>query len=261
MTSQRNEELVLRTSQDGVTTLRLNRPHRRNALDAATVDLLRAGFAEAAQRGDAAVVLTGGEEFFSSGGDVASMAGADAGVFAPAARLAKIHDLINSMVGADQLVIAAVERYAIGASWGIVLACDLVVAAEDAYFLAPFAARGMTADAGTGFHLPRRLGHQRAAAHLYLGERLGAAGALEAGLITETSPSGQATARALELAARLANGPKQSNAITKSLLNHDRAGLAQFLRGERAAMALAGHGPDAREGQTAFLERREPHFS
>ncbi|MBD0862863.1 enoyl-CoA hydratase/isomerase family protein [Gordonia sp. zg691] len=243
-----------------VTLLRIDRPHRRNALDAETIKLLKAGLEESARRRDAAVVITGGDEFFSSGGDVASMPGPEDGVFGPAARLSLIHDLVTSMVHADQLIIGAVERYALGAAWGIVLACDLVVAADNAYFKAPFAARGMTADAGTAYHLPRRLGQQRAAAHLYLGEPLTAADARTAGLVTETVEAGHATARAVELAATLAAGPIQSNAITKSLLAQDRADLAGFLANERTAMSLAGHGADAREGQTAFLERREPNF-
>lgn len=245
----------------GVSVLRLNRPHRRNALDAPTLDALRAGLADAARRRDAAVVLTGGDDFFSSGGDVASMPGPEAGVLGPAERLTTIHELVLSMVRADQVVVAAVERYAIGAAWGIVLACDLVIAGEDAYFRAPFAARGLTADAGTAYHLPRRLGQQRAAAHLFLGEPLTARDARAAGLVTETVPSGSATARALDIAATLAAGPSQSNALTKSLLAQDRADLAQFLAAERTAMALAGHGPNAQEGRAAFLERREPRFS
>ncbi|MGV9924425.1 enoyl-CoA hydratase/isomerase family protein [Nocardia rhamnosiphila] len=245
----------------GVTVLRIDRPHRRNALDAPTVELLRAGLADAARRRDAAVVITGGDEFFSSGGDVASMPGPEDGLLAPAARLVLIHDLVTSMVRADQVIVAAVERYAIGAAWGIVLACDLVVAGENAYFKAPFAARGLTADAGTAYHLPRRLGQQRAAAHLFLGEPLPARDARAAGLVTETVASGSATARAVELATVLAAGPTQSNAVTKSLLAQDRADLAQFLANERTAMALANHGTNAQEGKRAFLERREPRFS
>lgn len=245
----------------GVTVLTLDRPHRRNALDARTLELLAAGLSGAARRGDAAVVLTGGDEFFSSGGDVASMPGPDGGVFAPAERLALIHELVISMVRADQVIIAAVERYAIGAAWGLVLACDLVIAGENAQFRAPFAARGLTADAGTAYHLPRRLGQQRAAAHLFLGEPLTAPDARAAGLVTETVTPGTATARAVEVATTLAAGPTQSNALTKSLLAQDRADLAQFLANERTAMALAGHGRNAYEGRTAFLERREPRFS
>ncbi|MEU1981998.1 enoyl-CoA hydratase/isomerase family protein [Nocardia sp. NPDC019395] len=262
MTSEIAQEPVHQENPSpGVTVLRLDRPQRRNALDTQTLELLGTGLAAAARREDAAVVITGGNDFFSSGGDVASMPGPDAGVLAPAARLTLIHDLVTSMVRADQVIIAAVERYALGAAWGIVLACDLVVAGEDAYFKAPFAARGLTADAGTAYHLPRRLGLQRAAAHLFLGEPLTAREARAAGLITETAAPGQATARAVELATTLAAGPTQSNAITKSLLAQDRADLAQFLANERTAMALAGHGPNAREGRDAFLERREPRFS
>ncbi|GAA5056573.1 enoyl-CoA hydratase/isomerase family protein [Nocardia callitridis] len=262
MTSESAQEPVHQEQPSpGVTVLRIDRPQRRNALDQRTVELLRSGLADAAARQDAAVVLTGGDEFFSSGGDVASMPGPEGGVLAPARRLTMIHDLVTTMVRADQVILAAVERYAIGAAWGIVLACDLVVAGENAYFKAPFASRGLTADAGTAYHLPRRLGQQRAAAHLFLGEPLTVSDARTAGLVTETVPPGSSTARAIALAETLAAGPNQSNALTKSLLAQDRSDLAQFLANERAAMALANHGPNAREGRAAFLERREPRFS
>jgi 2-(1,2-epoxy-1,2-dihydrophenyl)acetyl-CoA isomerase len=245
----------------GLTTLRLQRPHRRNALDHTLLERLVSELRAAARRGDAALVLTGGDSYFSSGGDVASMPSAADGLFGPASRLALVHEVVETIVRTDVVVVAAVEGYAVGAAWGLVLACDLVVAAEDAFFAAPFAARGLTADAGTAYHLPRRLGPQRAARHLLLGERLSAPAAADAGLVSEVVPAGTATARATEIAARLAAGPRGSNALTKRLAARAHAGLADFLASERVAVSLAGQGPDAAEGRAAFTERREPRFT
>ncbi|MEQ3552999.1 enoyl-CoA hydratase/isomerase family protein [Pseudonocardia nematodicida] len=245
----------------GVTTLRLHRPHRRNALDIATLDLLLAALRDAERRGDAAVVLTGGDAYFSSGGDVGSMPTAADGLFGAASRLARAHEVIETIGRSDLVVVAAVEGYAVGVAWGLVLACDLVVAADDAFFAAPFAARGLTADGGTAYHLPRLLGPQRAARHLLLGERLGAVDAAGAGMVSELVPPGTATVRARATADRLAAGPRESNALTKRLTAHTRAELPAFLAAERTAVALAGHGRDAAEGRAAFAAKREPRFT
>lgn len=249
------------TDLAGTTTYRIDRPERRNALDAGVLHGLVDALHAAEERGDAALVVTGGPSYFSSGGDVASMPTADDGLQGAARRLELVHDVIRAFTGSDVVVVAAVEGYAVGAAWGVVLACDVVVAAEDAWFAAPFAARGLAADAATAYHLPRRLGHQRAAAHLYFGERLTAPDAYAAGLVSRLVPAGLATETALELAGRLADGARETNALTKSLVTRGRTGeLADFLTAERTAVALAGHGAESREGRAAFLERREPSF-
>jgi len=257
-----SEAVLLTTTERGVTTLRLNRPHRRNALDAALLRALLSGLREAEERGDRAVVLTGGPDHFSSGGDVSSMPGPDDGLFGPASRLELVHELVLRIVRSDLVVVAAVEGYAVGAAWGVVLACDLVVAADDARFSAPFAARGLTADAGTAFHLPRRLGPQRAATHLLLGTPLDAPTAHRAGLVTEMVPAGETGSRSEEVARAVAHGPREATTLTKTLARQEWApALTAFLEAERVAVSLAGHGTDAREGRAAFLERREPSFS
>ncbi|BBG03851.1 2-(1,2-epoxy-1,2-dihydrophenyl)acetyl-CoA isomerase [Pseudonocardia autotrophica] len=253
-------DVVVTEVDAGISVLRLNRPHRRNAIDHALVEGLASGFRDAERRGDAAVVLTGGDSFFSAGGDVGSMPSASDGLFGAAGRLALIHDLIEHIRRSDMVVIAAVEGYAVGVSWGLVLACDLVVAAEDAFFAAPFAERGLAADGGAAYHLSRRLGPQRAARHLLLGDRLPADAAFDAGLVSEVVEPSTSTGRARDLAARLAAGPRESNAVTKRLMTSSTADLSSFLASERMAVALAGHGADAAEGRLAFAERRDPRF-
>lgn len=259
MDAAAEESLVVEVAA-GVTTLRLHRPHRRNALDHAVLEQLATGLREAEQGGQAAVVLTGGDAYFSSGGDIGSMPTSGDGLFGAASRLALVHEVIEMITRSDVVVVAAVEGYAVGAAWGLVLACDLVVAAEDAYFAAPFAARGLAADGGTAYHLPLRLGPQRAAKHLLLGERLTARAAADAGLVSELAPPGTATGQAVAIAHRLALGPRESNALTKRLQAATRADLGEFLATERMAVSLAGHGGDAAEGRAAFTDRREPRF-
>lgn len=256
------EAVHWQVGSDQVATIRLDRPEVRNALDElAWHELLDA--VRAVGREDVrAVVLTGGDSFFSAGGDVRSMPGPESHLMAPAQRLAAGHEVIRGLVAMNAPVIAAVERYALGAAWGLVLACDLVVAGRAAFFQSPFALRGLVADAGIAWQLPKALGHQRAMRYLLLAERLPAPEALELGLVSHLVPDGEATSSALEIAARLALGPGESNALTKSLAHRGQGTeLTGFLREELVAVALAGHGRDAAEGRAAFVEKRNPDFT
>ncbi|MDP9460528.1 MAG: enoyl-CoA hydratase-related protein, partial [Actinomycetota bacterium] len=158
-------------------------------------------------------------------------------------------------------VIASVEGFAVGAAWGLVLACDLVVASREAFFAAPFAQRALVADAGLAWSLARNVGHQRAAELLLLGERLPAVAAHEQGLVTRLVEPGQAREHALDLARRLAEGPADAIRLTKALLcRAPSVALDAFLDEEYVHVALNGHSPDVTEGRQAFLDKRPPRF-
>lgn len=253
---------VLVDNRDGVVTLQFDRPDVRNALDLQTWAELGDALTNAADDPQArAIVLSGGDTSFSAGGDLNSMPRPGRRLMAPADRLTAAHSVLTKIAAIRVPVVAAVERYGIGAAWSLALACDLVVAGEQAFFQAPFASRGLIADSGAGWHLSRRLGHQRAARYLLLGERMTAQTAYELGLVSHLTTDGVVTAKARTLAGILADGPGESNALTKSLIR--RAGsltLADYLETERVAFALAAHGRDAHEGLTAFFEKREPCF-
>ncbi len=145
-----------------------------------------------------------------------------------------------------------------------------MVASRDAFFAAPFAApfaqRALVADAGLGWSLPRRLGQQRAARLLLLGERLPAEEAHTLGLVTHLADPGQALPDSLEVAGHLAAGPADSIALTKSPLHRGgHLSLDTYLDEEHLACALNGHGRDAAESRAApranspsSLGRRRP---
>lgn len=253
--------VLVEKQPNGVLLARLNRPERRNALDEPAIEALERTLVEAEQTGVPAIVLTGGDEFFSSGGDLTSMPDATAGLLGPSSRLTRIHRLVERLRQSPVIVVAAVEGYAVGAAWGLALACDLIVAAEDAEFRAPFARRGLTADAGVAHHLNARLGRHRAASVLLLSEPLPAADAHAAGLVTRLCARGDSTEAALGIAAELAQGPRESNAVTKRLLTVADQAAISFHATEQLAVALVGHGRDAAEGRSAFLEKRRPEFS
>lgn len=249
------------TATDDVLELRLERPERRNALDHATIDALLAAV-RAHQHDVRAIVLTGGGRFFSAGGDVSSMPTAAQGLMGPSDRLSRIHDLLRTLRQAPAPSIAAVEGYAIGVAWGLALGCDLIVASHDAFFSAPFSARGLAADGGVAWHLSRRLGRHAAGRHLLLGERMTAAAALEHGLVSSLVEPGSATDHAHQVARDLAAGPMESAAVTRWMCDVAEASdMPTFLREERVGVALAGHGADAAEGHAAFAGRRPAVFA
>jgi 2-(1,2-epoxy-1,2-dihydrophenyl)acetyl-CoA isomerase len=248
--------------QGPVATITLRRPEVRNAFDQEMWQGLLASLRDV--RRDArirAVVLTGGDSFFSAGGDVSSMKGSGGSLTEPVERLAIAHEVLREIAASDAPVIAAVEKYALGVAWGLVLGCDLVVAGRSAFFQAPFALRGLVADAATAWSLPRRLGQQRAMRYLLLAERMSVEAAHVVGLVSHVVDDGKGTATAAELAGELARGPRESNALTKSLARRSESlDLEAFLEAERIAVALGAHGDDAAEGRIAFTEKRPPEF-
>jgi 2-(1,2-epoxy-1,2-dihydrophenyl)acetyl-CoA isomerase len=247
----------------GVSVITLDGPHRRNALAHPTMLALDSAVARVFEDDSVrAVVLTGAGGFFSAGGDLKSPRTQGRGVGAPATRLGVIQHTLDMLHRRPKPVIAAVEGGAVGVGWSLVLSCDLVIAAADAYFLAPFTERGLVPDGGIAWFLVRALGRQRAARLLMLPERLPALHAAELGLVNEIVPNDAALDAAVALADRLAAGPPDALALTKRLLHaaEGTPSYRDFLDREWTAAALAMHGPDLAEGIAAFTERRPPDF-
>jgi 2-(1,2-epoxy-1,2-dihydrophenyl)acetyl-CoA isomerase len=159
-------------------------------------------------------------------------------------------------------VIAAVNGPAVGIGCSLALACDLIVAAESAYFLMAFVNIGLTVDGGASRTLPARVGHARAFEIAYLGERIGAAQALEWGLVNRVVPDGELESTVGALGAKLAAGPPGSYAAIKRSINarlyadfNEALELEAVLQQERSVSRDFG------EGVLAFLEKRAPLFT
>jgi 2-(1,2-epoxy-1,2-dihydrophenyl)acetyl-CoA isomerase len=172
------------------------------------------------------------------------------------------HPIIMCLREMPKPVIAAVNGAAAGVGLSLALACDLVLAAESAYFLLAFVNIGLVPDGGSSLLVPSRVGFARAAELAMLGERLSPARALEWGLINQVWPDGELAGRAEALCRRLAEGPTGSYAGTKRQLNRwlyqDMAGQLEFearIQQERAGSA------DFAEGVAAFAEKRPPRFT
>jgi 2-(1,2-epoxy-1,2-dihydrophenyl)acetyl-CoA isomerase len=249
----------------GAATIELNRPERMNAWDKQFgVDLLAAVEAVAADQEVRAVMLTGAGRGFSSGADL--KAGFDPGpdghpdVYATLTQ--RYHPIMVGIREMPKPVLAAVNGPAVGIGCSLAICADLIVAAESAYFALAFVNIGLVPDGGSSLFIPARVGHARAAEMAMLGERVGAAQALQWGLINRVVPDEDFDAQSGALLDRLAQGPTRSYAGTKRQLNAwIYRGMEDQLELEAQVQQETATSGDFAEGVTAFVQKRDARFS
>jgi len=260
------ESVNMRVDQ-GAATIELNRPQALNAWNAQFGDDLLAALGRAAAD-DAvrAVIITGAGRAFSSGADLKDVSG---GHTTPDGRpdvyttlTERYHPIMEAIREMPKPVLAAVNGPAVGIGCSLALCCDLILAAESAYFLLAFVNIGLVPDGGSSLFVPTRVGMARATELAMLGEKLGARKALEWGLINRVVADGELAGEVAALAARLAAGPTRSYAGTKRQLNNwlfarmsEQLELEAQIQQEMAASA------DFLEGAMAFVEKRSARFS
>ncbi len=256
-------DLLLVAVADGIARVTFNRPDRLNALDDALGHELAGAFERFARDPVLRVVtVTGAGRAFMAGGDVAAFKAA--GERAPEAVRALIgvfHRIIRSIRTMDAIVIAGVHGAAAGGGLGLALACDFVVAAENALFVPAYTKLGTNPDGGTTASVTRLIGPRRALEWLMLGDAMDARAAERLGLVNGVVGNDQLAAEVETLAQRIASGPRQAYASLKRLI--DQAPNTSFdaqLDAEREGFVKAAGTRDFREGVTAFLERRPPQF-
>jgi 2-(1,2-epoxy-1,2-dihydrophenyl)acetyl-CoA isomerase len=252
---------------EGAATVELNRPEALNAWNTQLgVDLLAALGMVGEDEAVRAVVLTGAGRGFSSGADLKDISG---GETTPDGRpdvyrtlTERYHPIMRAVREMPKPVIAAVNGPAVGIGCSLALCCDLILAAESAYFLLAFVNIGLVPDGGSSLFLPARVGMARATELAMLGERLPAAQALDWGLVNRVVPDARLDQEAAALAARLARGPTRSYAGTKRQLNNWLfARMAEQLELEAQIQREMTGSEDFLEGAMAFVEKRAARFS
>ena len=259
---------VLVAREGGIATLTLNRPKALNALDRdLTLALREAVFAAEHDESVRAVVIRGGEHF---------MAGGDLKWFksliderSPAQNrvlfegfIHEVHGVILSLRRMPKPVIASVRGAAAGFGLSLMLACDLAIAADSAYFTLAYTLIGASPDGGSTFSLPRIVGQKKAMEIALLGERFDAATAERLGLVNRVVPAASLDEETAKLAVRIASGPTAVYGRTKALIQGSlNATLPAQLQAEAEAFAASASEPDFREGLAAFLEKRKPRFT
>ena len=249
---------------DGVGRITLNRPESLNAWTADLGEELKALVeGEAADPAVRAVIVTGAGRAFSSGADLkAGFEPADDGRPDVRKELDQVyHPIIEGVRRLEKPVVAAVNGPAVGIGCSLALACDLVLAAESAFFQLAFVRIGLMPDGGSTLFVPAAVGKSRAFEMALLGERVPAAQAVEWGLANRVLPDDRLLLEADALAARLAAGPTAAHAAAKRALN---AMLYPRMEEQLGLEAELQHGlartRDFEEGVAAFVEKRTARF-
>jgi 2-(1,2-epoxy-1,2-dihydrophenyl)acetyl-CoA isomerase len=252
-------------TENGVAVITLTDPSTLNAAGLDLMAELTAAVGAAITAPDVrAIVITGEGRGFCSGANLSG--GASGRVSGGSSEgpneglLTVYNPFVSQLRRSPKPLVAAVNGVAAGVGVSIALACDLVVAAESAYFLLAFRRIGLVPDGGATWLLPRLVGKARAMELMLLGEKLPAATALDWGLINRCVPEADLLPKALELAQALANGPK-SLGLTRNLVwDSLDANWHEQIEAEAFAQGDASRTGDAREGIMAFVQKRPAEF-
>jgi enoyl-CoA hydratase/carnithine racemase len=247
------------TTAERITTLRFDRPDKKNAITLEMYGALRAGLEAAA--GDPtvrAVVIAGARDCFTAGNDLGDFLRVAQG--GGGGDVSASIGFLRALATFDKPIVAAVAGVAIGIGTTMLLHCDLVYAAPTARFKVPFVDLGLVPEAGSSVLLPALVGHRRAAQLLLLSEQLDAPTALSWGLINGIAedPDDEAHAAAVRLAACAPSALRTTRALTRRTT---RDAVLEAMRVEGEAFAERLRSPEAMEALQAFMARRPADFS
>jgi enoyl-CoA hydratase/carnithine racemase len=242
---------------EGVLTLVIDRPAKKNSLTEAMYEALADALESAQSDGQVRVVLLRSQgDMFCAGNDVGEFAAVAMGGAAPR----QVMRFLRALVGASKPILAAVQGRAVGIGTTLLLHCDYVVLAEDARLSTPFVQLALVPEAASSLLLPGRIGHQRAFAMFALGDPVDAKAALAWGLANAVVAPAELVATAEAVARRLAALPLGALVATKKLMRSADAITAQ-LAAESEIFVERLKTAEAREAFTAFAERRAPNFA
>lgn len=251
-------EQVMVEIRDGILTLGMNRPEKKNALTremyAALADALESAVKDPAVR---VVLITGTADCFTSGNDLKDfLANPQTDESSPVVRF------LHRISEFPKPIAAAVSGLAIGIGTTMLLHCDLIYAGEGSRFQMPFVNLGLCPEGASSLLVPRLAGYHRAAELLMLGEMFTAAQAHEIGLVNRVVPNTDVLAVAREAAGKLVALPPGALAVTKSLLKKGSTEETRRVMDEELdRFGERLQSPEAKEAVTAFFERRKPDFS
>ena len=248
------EFVTLEVGDNGVGTIRLDRP-KVNALNAAVAREIDQAV-ERARRDEAvrAVVLWGGERVFAAGADIKEMEQRDAvDMFR---YIGEFQDVFSHLENLPKVTIAAINGYALGGGCELALACDFRVCADDSQLGQPEILLGVIPGAGGTQRLPRLVGTGRAKDIIYSGRFVSSEEAIAIGLVNEVAPAAEVYGRALKLAERYARGPAVAlMAAKQAIQNGMQVDVANGLLIERQAFASLFASEDQKIGMKSFVEK------
>ena len=256
MTEQYVNLLVSHRERVGI--IQLNRPEALNALNSELMDeLVRAlqGFDADAHIG--CIVMTGNEKAFAAGADIKQMANAGV-VEMMSSPFIGYWDALQNI---SKPIVAAVSGYCLGGGCELAMACDIIVAAENAQFGQPEINLGIIPGAGGTQRLTRAVGKSVAMDMILTGRRLSAQEALQFGLVARVFPTASYLEESIALAAEIANKAPLALRMAKESINRAfESSLAEGILFERRAFNLLFATEDQKEGMAAFIQKRKPSW-
>ncbi|MER5619577.1 crotonase/enoyl-CoA hydratase family protein [Streptosporangium sp. NPDC002544] len=247
---------VLVEVNDGVAVITINRPKARNAINGKVARGVAAALDELEERKDvAAYVLTGAGGTFCSGMDLKSFVTGDF----PVVEGRGFGGVVETPP--KKPLIAAVEGYALAGGCELALACDIIIASEEAKFGLPEPKRGLVAGAGGVMRLPRRIPYHIAMEIALTGDHFPASRLYEVGLVNHITPVGETLAKAVELAKRIAaNAPMALAATKRVIVESADWSLDEMFKKQGEIINPVFGSKDAMEGAVAFAEKRAPQW-
>jgi 2-(1,2-epoxy-1,2-dihydrophenyl)acetyl-CoA isomerase len=258
---------LLTDMADGIATITLNRPEALNAFSPQMVEAL-IEVTGRYERDSAVrcVVLRGAGEHFMAGGDVKGFHKAltedrDAVLRRREMDVVRVHQITYQLRRMRKPVLASVQGATAGIGMGLLLAADLAIASDDAFFTLAYRHVGLTADGGSTYFLPRVVGERRALELALLGERFTAQRALDIGIVNWLTPRATLADETARIARTLADGPTVALGLAKNLIrsSFDNS-FDEHSHREAESFAAAVATEDHLEGVTAFVEKRKPVF-
>jgi len=245
---------------EGVATVTINRPERKNAITLPMRQDFQTVFQSLEDDNEVRVIiLRGAGTDFSAGADVGEMG--EGGVRGSMLKSRVLRRMVKAVAYTNKPVIAAVEGVCIGMSFALALACDFIVTADNARFQFAFRHIGLAMDAAAGWLLERHVGVMRAKEIAYSGRFVSGNEAAALGFALEAVPSDEVQARAVALAQGFATAPTLALAQMKRQFDaHPGQTLNDALDYEAAVQALMTNTEDFREGTSAFKEKRKPAY-
>jgi 2-(1,2-epoxy-1,2-dihydrophenyl)acetyl-CoA isomerase len=254
-------KFLLYKNEAGVATISLNRPEVYNALNDEITYELQDGFKTVARDESVrVVVLTGEGKAFCSGQDLKSSGGQTKRSFLDSLHK-RYNPIIRAMRGLPKPIICRLNGVAAGAGCSIALACDVIIASEEASLIEVFINIGLVPDSGSSYFLPRLVGMAKAFELCTLGSKVSAREAESIGLINKAVAASELDGMVQHYAALYAKAPTKSIGLIKKMLNKSATStLDEMLEYEAYCQEIAGNSQDYHEGVTAFLEKRKPDF-
>lgn len=253
---------ILIKIENQVATITLNRPEVFNSFNREMALLLQKTLDDC-EKNEAvrAILITGNGKAFCAGQDLKEVTSAELNPGFKAILEEHYNPIISRIRNIEKPIIAAVNGVAAGAGANIALACDAVLASENASFIQAFSKIGLIPDSGGTFFLPRLIGFQKASALMMLGDKVSAEEAEKMGMIYKVFPLENFISEAEKIATTLAQMPTKALGMTKKSLNQSLGNsLENQLNLESKYQIECAQSEDYSEGVNAFMEKRKPNF-